>query len=186
MGDPILNRKCRPVGELTDRYKVLIDDMFETMYHNDGVGLAAPQVGVLRRIFVVDVGDVDEEGADKPVSERTREPYVFINPEILETSGEQIGSEGCLSVPDKVANVKRPNYVKIKALDRDMNEFIYEGEGIRARAVLHEYDHLDGILYPEIAEGPLMDIDDVIEEDAESAPPKGRKHISRGKRVKHK
>ena len=92
-------------------------------------------------------------------------PLVFINPEVLETSGEQTGSEGCLSVPGKVANVTRPNYVKIKAYDRNMQEFVHEAEGIPARVILHEYDHLDGHLYPELAEGPLMDIEDVEVEE---------------------
>ena len=142
---------------MTDRLQVLIDDMFDTMYDGEGVGLAAVQVGILRRIFIVDVTEEDEEP----------DPIVFINPEVIETSGEQTGSEGCLSVPGKVANVTRPNYVKMKAYDRNMNEFIHEAEGIPARVILHEYDHLDGHLYPEIAEGPLMDIEDVeAEEDA--------------------
>ena len=154
-GDPILYKTSRPVGNLTDRMKTLIDDMFDTMYDGEGVGLAAVQVGILRRIFIVDATEEDEEP----------DPLVFINPEVLETSGEQTGSEGCLSVPGKVANVTRPNYVKIKAYDRNMQEFVHEAEGIPARVILHEYDHLDGHLYPELAEGPLMDIEDVEVEE---------------------
>ena len=154
-GDPILYKTSRSVGDLTDRMKVLIDDMLDTMYDGEGVGRAAVQVGILRRIFGVGVTEEEEEP----------DPIGFINPEVLETSGEQTGSEGCLSVPGKVANVTRPNYVKIKAYDRNMQEFIHEAEGIPARVILHEYDHLDGHLYPELAEGPLMDIEDVEAEE---------------------
>ena len=128
-GDPVLNKVCRPVETLTPRLQELIDDMLDTMYEAQGVGLAAPQVGVLRRIVVIDVG----EG-----------PIVMINPEILETSGEQCGMEGCLSVPGKAAEVTRPNYVKAKALNENMEEFIIEGEELLARAICHELDHLDG------------------------------------------
>jgi peptide deformylase len=131
-GDEVLRKKCRPVGEITDRIKVLVDDMIETMHEAEGVGLAAPQVGVMRRIFVVDIG----EG-----------PIVLINPEIVETSGEQDGDEGCLSVPGKAGSVKRPNYVKIKGLNREGEEVTYEGTELLARAFCHENDHLDGILY---------------------------------------
>ncbi|MBR5229041.1 MAG: peptide deformylase [Firmicutes bacterium] len=131
-GDDTLRKVCRPVGEITDRIQVLIDDMIETMNEAQGVGIAAPQVGVLRRIFIVDIGDG---------------PIVLINPEILEMSGEQEDMEGCLSVPGKAGNVKRANYVKIKGLDREGNEVIHEGTELLARAFQHEYDHLDGILY---------------------------------------
>ena len=143
-GDPVLNKVCRPVKEMTDRTQILIDDMLDTMYEANGVGLAAPQVGVLRRIVVIDVG----EG-----------PIVMINPEILETAGEQCGMEGCLSVPGKAAEVTRPNYVKAKALNENMEEFIIEGEELLARAICHELDHLDGHMYTEIAEGPLQDVE---------------------------
>ena len=124
-GDPVLNKVCRPVETLTPRLQELIDDMLDTMYDAQGVGLAAPQVGVLRRIVVIDVG----EG-----------PIVMINPEILETAGEQCGMEGCLSVPGKAAEVTRPNYVKAKALNENMEEFIIEGEELLARAICHELD----------------------------------------------
>jgi peptide deformylase len=143
-GDPVLNKVCRPVETLTPRLQELIDDMLDTMYDAQGVGLAAPQVGVLRRIVVIDVG----EG-----------PIVMINPEILETAGEQHGMEGCLSVPGKAAEVTRPNYVKAKALNENMEEFIIEGEELLARAICHELDHLDGHMYTEIAEGPLQDVE---------------------------
>ncbi len=131
-GDPLLRKKSRPVEEITPRIIKLLDDMADTMNYEDrGVGIAAPQVGVLRRVFIVDVGD------DHGLVE-------FINPEILETSGSQIDNEGCLSVPGKTCPVERASYVKAKALDRNGNEFIVEGEGLFARCVLHEYDHLDG------------------------------------------
>ena len=141
IGDPILNKTCKEVKEITDRTKDLIDDMFETMYEAQGVGLAAPQVGILKRIVVIDCGD---------------DPLLLINPEVLETSGEQTGQEGCLSVPGKAGIVTRPNYAKVKAYNEDMEEFIVEGEELLARALLHEIDHLDGHLYVEKVEGELM------------------------------
>ena len=132
LGDEVLRKKCRPVGEVTERIQTLVDDMIETMHDANGVGLAAPQVGVMRRIFVVDIG----EG-----------PIVLINPEIIEMSDEQTGEEGCLSLPGKAGTVTRANYVKIKGLDREGNEQVYEGTELLARAFQHENDHLDGILY---------------------------------------
>lgn len=139
-GDSVLTKKSRPVDKMTPRIGELITDMLDTMYDAMGVGLAAPQVGILKRIVVIDVG----EG-----------PIVLINPEILETSGEQTGDEGCLSVPGMAGKVTRPNYVKVKALDVNMNEQIYEGEGLLARAFCHEIDHLDGKMYTELVEGEL-------------------------------
>ena len=139
-GDSVLTKKSRTVDKMTPRIGELITDMLDTMYDAMGVGLAAPQVGILKRIVVIDVG----EG-----------PIVLINPEILETSGEQTGDEGCLSVPGMAGQVTRPNYVKIKALDVNMNEQIYEGEGLLARAFCHEIDHLDGKMYTELVEGEL-------------------------------
>lgn len=144
MGDEVLNKRCKEVTELTDRTRELIDDMFDTMYEAQGVGLAAPQVGILKRIVVVDVTG--------------EEPIVLINPVILETSGEQTGHEGCLSVPGKSGIVTRPNYVKVKAYDEDMKPFIIEGTELLARAFCHEIDHLDGHLYVEKVEGELMDV----------------------------
>jgi len=142
-GDAILNKVCKEVKEVTPRIQTLIEDMLDTMYETNGVGLAAPQVGVLKRIAVIDVG----EG-----------PYVFINPRILEVDGEQVGDEGCLSVPGKAGQVTRPNYVKAVAFDENMDEFIVEGTELFARAMCHEFDHLDGHLYTEKVEGPLKDV----------------------------
>ena len=139
-GDSVLTKKSRTVDKMTPRIGELITDMLDTMYDAMGVGLAAPQVGILKRIVVIDVG----EG-----------PIVLINPEILETSGEQTGDEGCLSVPGMAGQVTRPNYVKVKALDVNMDEQIYEGEGLLARAFCHEIDHLDGKIYTELVEGEL-------------------------------
>lgn len=139
-GDSVLTKKSRTVDKMTPRIGELITDMLDTMYDAMGVGLAAPQVGILKRIVVIDVG----EG-----------PIVLINPEILEISGEQTGDEGCLSVPGMAGQVTRPNYVKVKALDVNMNEQIYEGEGLLARAFCHEIDHLDGKMYTELVEGEL-------------------------------
>ena len=140
IGDEVLTKVCKEVTKMTPRTTELIDDMLETMYEAMGVGLAAPQVGILKRIVVIDIG----EG-----------PIVMVNPEILETSGEQTGDEGCLSVPGMAGQVTRPNYVKVKALDEDMNEVEYEGEGLLARAFCHELDHLDGHMYTELVEGEL-------------------------------
>ena len=139
-GDSVLTKKSRTVDKMTPRIGELITDMLDTMYDAMGVCLAAPQVGILKRIVVIDVG----EG-----------PIVLINPEILETSGEQTGDEGCLSVPGMAGQVTRPNYVKVKALDVNMEEQIYEGEGLLARAFCHEIDHLDGKMYTELVEGEL-------------------------------
>lgn len=143
MGDDCLRKKCREVTEMTPRIKELIDDMFDTMYEAYGVGLAAPQVGILKRIVVIDTDD---------------NPIVLINPVILETSGEQTGDEGCLSVPGKAGIVTRPNYVKVKALDINMEEFELEGTELLARAICHECDHLDGVMYVDIVEGDLHDV----------------------------
>ena len=150
IGDDILTKQCKAVPKMTLRTKILIGDMLETMYEYHGVGLAAPQVGVLKQIVVIDVG----EG-----------PIVLINPEIVETSGEQTGDEGCLSVPGMAGQVTRPNYVKVKALDIDMNEVEYEGEGLLARAFCHEIDHLDGHMYTELVEGELHHV--TYDEDEE-------------------
>lgn len=142
-GDPVLNKISRPVTEMTPRIRELIVDMLDTMYDAMGVGLAAPQVGILKRIVVIDVG----EG-----------PIVLVNPEILETSGEQTGDEGCLSVPGMAGQVTRPNYVKVKALDIHMQEVEYEGTELLARAFCHEIDHLEGRMYTELVEGELHQV----------------------------
>ena len=130
--DEVLRKTCKEVKETTPNLLTLLDDMADTMYDANGVGLAAPQVGILKRVVVIDIGEGLVE---------------LINPVILETSGSQTDDEGCLSVPGKYAPVERPNYVKVKAMDRDGNEFIIEGEELMARALCHEIDHLDGILY---------------------------------------
>lgn len=149
-GDQVLTKKCKEVTEMTPRISDLIDDMLETMYEADGVGLAAPQVGVLRRIVVIDVTGED--------------PHILINPRIVASSGEQTGQEGCLSVPGKAGVVTRPNYVKVVAMDRNMKPLELEGTELLARAICHELDHLEGCLYVEKVEGELKDITDEEEE----------------------
>lgn len=149
IGDPVLNKNCKEVTEVTKRTKDLIQDMFDTMYDAEGVGLAAPQVGILKRIVVVDVTGED--------------PVLLINPVIMETSGEQTGNEGCLSVPGKTGVVTRPNYVKVKAYDENLQPFEIEGTELLARAFCHEIEHLDGHLYVEKVEGELMNTADLAE-----------------------
>ncbi len=145
MGEEVLTKHCKEVTKMNFRTKLLINDLFDTMYEAAGVGLAAPQVGILKRIAVVDIGDG---------------PIVLINPEIIEQDGEQTGEEGCLSVPGKYGVVTRPNYVKVKTLTEDMEEIIIEGEELLARALCHEIEHLDGKLYVELAEDGLHDVED--------------------------
>ncbi len=152
IGDDVLTKACKTVKVVTPRTITLIGDMLDTMYEANGVGLAAPQVGILKRIVVIDVG----EG-----------PIVLINPEIIETSGEQTGDEGCLSVPGKAGCVTRPNYVKVKAQDINLEEVFFEGEELLARAFCHEIDHLDGHLYVEKVEGQLHDVTYEEPEDEE-------------------
>lgn len=142
--DEILRKKCKTVKEINERITTLLDDMAETMYAANGVGLAAPQVGVLRRVVVIDVGNGLIE---------------LINPVIIEKSGEQCGNEGCLSVPGKQGVVTRPDHVRVEALDREGDKFIMEGDGLLARAFCHEIDHLDGVLYTDLVEGDLEDIE---------------------------
>ena len=142
-GDAVLEKKCREITEMTPRIKELIGDMLDTMYDACGVGLAGPQVGVLKRLCVIDVG----EG-----------PIVLINPVILSSDGEQTGDEGCLSLPGKAGQVTRPNHVVVRALDENMEERELEGEGLLARAFCHEIDHLDGHMYTELVEGQLHDV----------------------------
>lgn len=142
-GDEVLEKECKEVTKVSLRTKILINDMLDTMYEAMGVGLAAPQVGILKRIVVIDIG----EG-----------PIVLINPEIIEKVGEQTGEEGCLSVPGKSGLVTRPNYVKVRAYDEDMEEVEYEGEGLLARAFCHEIDHLSGKLYVDLVEGELHEV----------------------------
>ncbi|MCR5410545.1 MAG: peptide deformylase [Lachnospiraceae bacterium] len=149
IGDPILEKRSREVTQITDRTRELIDDMFETLYEQNGVGLSAVQVGVLKRIVVM---DLSEDGNEQ-------EPVVMINPVIRESDGEQSGYEGCLSVPGKTGKVTRPDHVIVDFLDEDMNSQTLEGEGIFARCVCHECDHLEGKLYVDLVEGPLRDVD---------------------------
>ena len=151
MGDPVLTKHCKEVTEITPRVQDLIDDMFETLYEAEGVGLAAPQVGILKRIVVIDVTGED--------------PLRLINPEVIETSGEQEGYEGCLSVPGKSGKVTRPNYVKVLAYDENMKAFELEGTELLARAICHELDHLEGQLYVEKVEGPLVNAEDLKDDD---------------------
>ena len=153
IGDPVLNKKCKEVNELTDRTRELIDDMFDTMYEANGVGLAAPQVGILKRIVVIDVTGED--------------PILLINPVIMESSGEQRGYEGCLSVPGKNGIVTRPSYGKIKAYNEEMKPFELEGTELLARAICHELEHLDGHLYVDRVEGDLVNTADLVEQDYE-------------------
>lgn len=149
-GDPVLTKTCREITEMTEKLAILIEDMLETMYEANGVGLAAPQVGILKRLVVIDCG----EG-----------PLVMINPVILETSGEQTGDEGCLSLPGKAGQVTRPNYVKARFLDEDMEECEIEATELLARCICHELDHLDGHMYTEHVIGALHDVK--YEEDGE-------------------
>lgn len=158
VGDSILTKKCRPVTEFDDRLATLIDDMIETMHDSNGVGLAAPQVGILRRIVVVDTGEEDLE---------------LVNPEIIEVGEEeQTGIEGCLSVPGQYGIVTRPNYVVVRAQDRTGQWYEYEGEELIARCFCHELDHLDGHIYTEIAEKMLTneELDELMQaQDEEEA-----------------
>ena len=140
-GDPILTKECRKIEKMTPKIKELIQDMFDTMYDAYGVGLAAPQVGILKQVVVIDTTGED--------------PHVLINPEIIETSGSQTGDEGCLSLPGMSGTVTRPNYVKVKAYNENMEEIILEGTELLARAICHETDHLHGKMYTELAEGEL-------------------------------
>ncbi|MBR3367009.1 MAG: peptide deformylase [Lachnospiraceae bacterium] len=153
MGEEVLTKRAKEVKEMTPRLRQLVEDMLETMYSAYGVGLAAPQVGILKRIVVIDV------------SEDQDTPYVLINPEIIEKDGEQTGMEGCLSVPGKRGQVTRPQHVVVCAQNEDMETFELEGEDLLARAICHELDHLDGHLYVELVEGGLQDVEEPEEEE---------------------
>lgn len=149
-GDPVLEKVCKEVKEVTERTRELIDDMFETMYEGYGVGLAASQVGILKRIVVIDTTGEN--------------PVVMINPRIINTSGEQTGNEGCLSLPGKTGIVTRPNYVKAVYYDENMKLQEIEGTELLARAICHELDHLDGHMYMEKVEGELQNVEEIEEE----------------------
>lgn len=153
IGDEILEKECKPINEMTGRTAELIGDMFDTMYDHNGVGLAAPQVGIRKQIVVIDVEDGNQ--------------YVLINPEIIEEEGTQTGHEGCLSVPGKSGIVTRPDRVKVKALNEKMEEYILEGEGLLARAICHECDHLTGKLFVGMVEGELEDVGTESDDDEE-------------------
>lgn len=159
VGEACLEKICKPVKEMDERTAILIEDMLDTMYEAQGVGLAAPQVGILKRIAVIDAGEDYQDG-----------PIVLINPEVIEVSGSQTDYEGCLSLPGKVGKVTRPSYAKVRALDENMEEYEIEGEDLLARALLHEIDHLDGHMYPEKVEGPLLtneELSQLLEEENE-------------------
>ena len=151
-GDAILTKKCRPIEEMTPKIRELIFDMLETMYEENGVGLAAPQVGILKRIVVIDIGDG---------------PYILINPVIELKEGSQTGYEGCLSLPGKSGIVTRPMHVRVRAYDENMDEFVLEGEELLARAICHECDHLDGIMYISLVEGELYDNEELCQTEEE-------------------
>ena len=145
IGDAILTKECKKVNEMNRRNRQLVEDMFDTMYEAKGVGLAAPQVGILKQIVVIDVEDGNQ--------------YVLINPEIIEEKGSQTGEEGCLSLPGKHGTVTRPNYVKVRAFDENMQQYELEGEELLARAICHECAHLKGGLFVDLVEGGLKDND---------------------------
>lgn len=146
IGDEILTKKAKEVQEITDKTRELVEDMLETMYAEDGVGLAAPQIGILKRIAVIDVTQEQDS------------PIILINPVIIHQEGEQRGSEGCLSVPGKAGIVTRPNVIRVRAYNLDMEEYEIEGEELLARALIHEIEHLDGQLYVDKVEGDLVDV----------------------------
>ncbi len=151
-GDPILRKECRPVKEINERMQVLIEDMFDTMYEANGVGLAAPQIGILRQLVVIDVNPEEPE------------PLVLINPEIIESEGEETDQEGCLSVPGMSGAVKRAAKVKVRTMDMEMQPYELEAEGLLARCMQHEIDHLHGILYIDKVIGELHSAEEEAEE----------------------
>jgi len=174
IGDEILNKKSKEVKKISRRDLYLIEDMLDTMYEREGAGLAAPQVGVLKRIVVIR-GGLEELVTEEVVSEEVAneeemeieeaDPIILINPVIIKEEGSQRGEEGCLSVPGKWGVVTRPHKVTIKAFDINMEEFELEGEGLLARAICHEIDHLDGKLYVDLVEGELREAENREEEN---------------------
>ncbi len=155
IGDSILLKTAKPVKEMNEKTRILIEDMLETMYDAYGVGLAAPQIGILRRIVTIDISPEGDQ------------PIILINPELVETRGEQTGGEGCLSVLGKSGVVTRPQYAKVRALNENMEEIFVEGEDLLARALCHELDHLEGKLYVDLVEGELVDVKPDEEEEEE-------------------
>ena len=154
-GDPCLSKECKPVKKMTERTLELIDDMFETMYENDGCGIAAPQVGILKQICVVDVGDGEQ--------------YLFINPEITLSEGAATDNEGCLSVPGYTGAVERATHIIVKAYDENLEPFELEASDFLARAIQHEIDHLHGVLYTDKVIGDLYKVKPQ-DEEAENEP----------------
>ena len=150
LGDPVLNKVCREVKEVTPKISTLISDMLETMYDANGVGLAAPQVGVLKRVVTIDVGDG---------------PLIMINPQILASDGTQTAGEGCLSLPGKAGQVTRPNHVVARAYNEQMQEFEIDATELLARTICHEIDHLEGHMYTEFVEGDIYEVEDEGEEE---------------------
>ena len=175
LGDEILTKKCKPVRLITPRIRQIIDDMFETMYDAGGVGLAAPQVGILKRIVVIDVTPAeDPESGEEPEPMR----YAMINPEILEQSGEQRGYEGCLSYVGMSGIVTRPDHVKVRFTDEEGDTYELEGEGLLARAICHELDHLEGVMYTQRVEGDVItneQLDELMKQEAEAGPEENEK-----------
>ncbi len=151
LGDELLRKSCKPIKEVTPRIRQLIDDMFETMYEANGVGLTGPQVGILKQVVVIDVDDGNQ--------------YVLINPEILETVGSKTDYEGCLSIPGKTGKVTRPVHVKVRAFDENMEPYELEGDELLARAICHECDHLHGGLFVDLVEGELEEVETAEDED---------------------
>ncbi len=168
-GDDVLRKKTAPVKKVNKNIKALIQDMIETMYHADGIGLAAPQVGVSKSIIVVDIG----AGV-----------YTFINPTILRQEGEEKDIEGCLSVPEKVGKVTRPEKITVEAVSETGKKIWVDAEGLLARAILHEIDHLNGILFVDIAEEVVVDKKEETEspKKAEEKPEKGKEDSQGGSR----
>ncbi|MDR0817245.1 MAG: peptide deformylase [Clostridiales Family XIII bacterium] len=153
IGEDILRKKAKPVTDFGERTHILLDDMWDTMHEAEGIGLAAPQVGIIRRIVVIDANEPPKEDeAEKTKDELNALRFELLNPVIVEKDGEVSEREGCLSVPGKVGIVTRPAYVRVKAQDRDGTEFTFEGEGLLAKAVCHELDHLEGVLFTDIAD----------------------------------
>lgn len=166
LGDEILTKKCKPVKMMTPRIRQLIDDMFETMYDAGGVGLAAPQVGILKRLVVIDTTPETDPEEEPAPSER----FVLINPEVIFTEGEQTGYEGCLSYVGMSGIVTRPDHVKVRFTDEEGDECELEGYDLLARALMHEIDHLDGIMYTDKVEGKVItneELGKILEEEAD-------------------
>lgn len=165
LGEECLTKVCKPVKMITPRIEQLVEDMYDTMYEAGGVGLAAPQVGILKRIVVIDVTPDPEEGEEP--SEEDVERYTMINPVIISADGEQTGYEGCLSYVGKSGIVTRPNHVVCRFTELDGNEYEVEAEGLLARAICHELDHLEGIMYTKKVEGEILSNEEIARREME-------------------